>query len=56
MDVPGLRVPEGTSTLMDRPERVGEVSARDFWGEVTAGMEKGVEGEQQAQGSVQREA
>lgn len=26
------------------------------WGEVTARMEKGVEGEQQAQGSVQREA
>ena len=56
MDVRGQRAPEGTSTLIERPEGWERSVQETVWGEVTAGMEKGVEGEQQAQGSVQREA
>ena len=56
MDVRGQRAPERMSTLMERPEGWERSVQETVWGEVTAGMEKGVEGEQQAQGSVQREA
>ena len=49
MYVRGQRAPEGTSTLMERPERVAEVSAGERLG-------RGGGRRQQAQGSVQREA
>ena len=49
MYVRGQRAPEGTSTLMERPELVAEVSAGERLG-------RGGGGRQQAQGSVQREA
>ena len=49
MYVRGQRAPEGTSTLMERPERVAEVSAGERLG-------RGGRGRQLAQGSVQREA
>ena len=58
MDVRGQRAPEGTSTLIERPEGWERSVQETVWGEVTAGMEEGAEeeGGQQAQGSVQREA
>ena len=39
MYVRGQRAPEGTSTLMERPEQVGEVSEESVWGEVAARRE-----------------
>ena len=44
MDVRGQRAPEGTSTLIERPEGWERSVQETVWGEVTAGMEEGVEG------------
>ena len=39
MYVRGQRKPEGTSTLIERPERVGEAVQESVWGEVAARRE-----------------
>ena len=39
MYVRGQGAPEGTSTLMERPEQVGEVSEESVWGVVGARRE-----------------